>query len=153
VLISLSKKNPQFILCKLQRARESVREIEKTQKAKTKRSKPLLAAAVLPAANRQGHHHQTPRPVRLLLLPAAAALSSSPHSVTTPDAPHRFRFQLSLKSQIWTSGIFFFFSFPVFLLFCSYLVSTACLLYCLVCLVLFLSTDLLLSLIVGLLAC
>jgi hypothetical protein len=106
----IQEKIPNLFFCKLQRARESVRENPK--------SKNQTPAGCCRAVNREGHHRQTPRPVRLTP-DVAAALSPSPHSVTRltkPDAPHPFRFRLSLRSQIW----YFFFSF-LFLLFCSYL--------------------------------
>ena len=107
----IQEKIPNLFFCKLQRARESVR--------KNPKSKNQTPAGCCRAANREGHHRQTPRPVRLTPA-AAAALSPSPHSVTrltTPDAPHPFRFRLSLRSQIWYFFFLFFSSYFVLIYF------------------------------------
>jgi hypothetical protein len=98
-----------LFFCKLQRVRE-----RKPKKAKTK---PLLPCCEL--QSRKGHHRQTPRPVGLTPA-AAAALSPSSHSVTTPDTQTGSAVPGVSDLVIF----FFFFSFP--LLFCSYLLLVSC---------------------------
>ena len=113
------RKNPQFILLQVT---ESQRVSER--KPKKQKANPRTPAGCCRAANREGHHRQTPSSHLLLPPPLAPHLTWSP--CQTADAPHPFRFGSVSEVRF---GIFFFF----FLFFSSYFV----LIYCLV---LFLST-------------
>ena len=110
--VLVQEEDPKLFLCKLQRVRESERLREKSQKAKNQ----TPAAAANCEAASEGHQPTTARrPDRsasVLTPAAAAALSPSPHSVTTPD--------LLLVSDL----VFFFFLFLSY--FVQLFLSTAC---------------------------